>query len=125
MNGDNIRLVFPAKSKYIMAIRLAVSAVASRAGFDVDDIEDLKVAAAEACIMFLNEKLISENLNISLDIKDDFIISVKPEGKFTKNTHTNTEGEDLSRYLLEALVEKVDFKMHNEQLKEILLYKHF
>jgi len=39
----------PAESEFVAVVRLAVSGVASRMGFTLEDIEDIKVAVSEAC----------------------------------------------------------------------------
>lgn len=39
----------PAESEFVAVIRLAVSGVAARMGFTLEDIEDIKVAVSEAC----------------------------------------------------------------------------
>lgn len=46
---DYIEMKIPAKPEFIGVIRLTLSGVASRMGFSYDDIEDLKIAASEAC----------------------------------------------------------------------------
>lgn len=45
---DFIEMKVPAKAEYVGVIRLSVSGVANRMGFDYEKIEDLKVAVAEA-----------------------------------------------------------------------------
>ncbi len=47
--GDIIDLTIPACAEYIGVVRLLVSGVANRLGFSYDDIEDIKLAVAEAC----------------------------------------------------------------------------
>jgi serine/threonine-protein kinase RsbW len=42
-----VRLYVPAASEYTRVIRLTVSGVASRLGFDVNEIEDLRIAVDE------------------------------------------------------------------------------
>ncbi|MBA4496005.1 anti-sigma B factor RsbW [Paenactinomyces guangxiensis] len=46
---DLVNLTIPAKPDYVGIVRLAVSGVANRMGFSYDEIEDLKLAVAEAC----------------------------------------------------------------------------
>lgn len=46
---DRVTLTIPAKSDFVGVVRLAVSGVATRMGFSYEDIEDLKIAVAEAC----------------------------------------------------------------------------
>src|SRR5690625_1928174 len=45
---DFIEMKVPAKAEYVGVIRLSVSGIANRMGFNYEDIEDLKVAVAEA-----------------------------------------------------------------------------
>ncbi|MDQ0221319.1 anti-sigma B factor RsbW [Peribacillus cavernae] len=46
---DYIEVKIPAKTDFIGVIRLTLSGIASRLGFSYDEIEDLKIAASEAC----------------------------------------------------------------------------
>lgn len=46
---DNLKIVIPGKPEYVTMIRLATSSLAAKAGFDLDDVEDIKMAVAEAC----------------------------------------------------------------------------
>lgn len=45
---DFIEMKVPAKPEYVGVVRLSVSGIANRMGFDYEEIEDLKVAVAEA-----------------------------------------------------------------------------
>ncbi|WP_147804463.1 anti-sigma B factor RsbW [Alkalicoccus halolimnae] len=44
-----IEMKLPAKPEYVGVVRLAASGLASRLGYTYDDIEDIKIAIAEAC----------------------------------------------------------------------------
>lgn len=46
---DKICLALPCKPEYVSAARLTVSGIASRIGFDIDTVEDIKVAVSEVC----------------------------------------------------------------------------
>ncbi|HHV98330.1 MAG TPA: anti-sigma regulatory factor [Clostridiaceae bacterium] len=46
---DNIEIILPFKAEYVSVVRLTVSGIASRMGFDIDAIEDIKVAVSEVC----------------------------------------------------------------------------
>lgn len=46
---DLIEMKVPAKPEYVGVIRLTVSGIANRIGYTYDDIEDIKIAVAEAC----------------------------------------------------------------------------
>ncbi|MGX1266323.1 serine/threonine-protein kinase RsbW [Rossellomorea marisflavi] len=45
---DYIEMKIPAKPEYVGVIRLTLSGIASRMGFDYDVLEDLKIATSEA-----------------------------------------------------------------------------
>jgi hypothetical protein len=48
--GDGVvTLEVPAKPRYLRVVRLVASACATDAGFDIDDVEDVRVAADELC----------------------------------------------------------------------------
>lgn len=46
---DVIQIRLPQKADYMSFIRLSVSGIASKMGFDIDTIEDIKVAVSEVC----------------------------------------------------------------------------
>ena len=47
--ADLLRFTVPGKQEYVGVVRLAVSSAANTAGFDVEDIEDIKIAVSEVC----------------------------------------------------------------------------
>lgn len=46
---DTIKLNLPCKPEYVMVARMAISAVANKMEFDIEEIDDIKVAVGEAC----------------------------------------------------------------------------
>jgi serine/threonine-protein kinase RsbW len=46
---DLMKMSVPGKPEYIVTVRMAVASMASQAGFDIEAIEDIKVAVSEAC----------------------------------------------------------------------------
>ncbi|WP_017729381.1 anti-sigma B factor RsbW [Halalkalibacterium ligniniphilum] len=47
--ADSIELTVPAKPEFVGVVRLTVSGIANRLGYTYDEIEDIKIAVAEAC----------------------------------------------------------------------------
>ena len=47
--ADKLQFVIPGKPQYITIVRLAVGSAANTAGFNVEEIEDIKTAVSEAC----------------------------------------------------------------------------
>jgi serine/threonine-protein kinase RsbW len=52
-SGDRIELTFPARGDLIVLARLVTSAISARAGFDIEELEDLRLAVGELCLMTL------------------------------------------------------------------------
>jgi serine/threonine-protein kinase RsbW len=46
---DLMKMNVPGKPEYVGTVRMAAASVASQAGFDIEAIEDIKVAVSEAC----------------------------------------------------------------------------
>jgi serine/threonine-protein kinase RsbW len=49
--GDRVELRFPARGDLIVLARLVTSAVSARAGFDIEELEDLRLAVGELCLL--------------------------------------------------------------------------
>jgi hypothetical protein len=120
VSKDKVTLSVPAKPDYIIAVRLIVSAVAQRAQFSLDDIEDLKVASAEACTLLLAQN--PETIEVSISKGECIHVCL------TAVAPTGIQGEadevsELSQYLLEALVDRCELVHEGEILKSINIYK--
>ena len=118
MNGDVIRLQFPARPDYILAVRLAVSAVAERVGFDIEVIEDLKVASAEACTLLLSAG--AQQIDLSLTVQNGLELLFEAQGSAPGRS---SESDGLSQYLLDALVDKCELKSSGDAVHSVRLLK--
>lgn len=114
---DCIKLSIPNKAEYVSIVRLTTSAIASRMGFDIEEIEDIKVAIAEACTNTLehgsNNK--EENFDIDFDMYvDKLIITVKGTGKdFSTDNIEELKLEDfgegnLGIFIINSLMDEVN-----------------
>lgn len=65
LKNNTSKLIFPAKPDYIRALRLAAAAVASQAGFNMDEIEDLKLLTSQAFIFLMLEESRYVEVNIT------------------------------------------------------------
>jgi hypothetical protein len=50
--SESIELVFPARADLVVLARFTAATIAARAGFDVEEIEDLRLAVDELCVSF-------------------------------------------------------------------------
>ena len=70
VTGETIRLAVPAALEYVRIVRLTASGVASRLGFDVEEIEDLRVAVDELASMVV-ESADGGELGVQFAVRDD------------------------------------------------------
>ena len=47
--ADKLTFIIPGKPQYITMMRLAIGSAANTAGFNIEEIDDIKTAVAEAC----------------------------------------------------------------------------
>jgi serine/threonine-protein kinase RsbW len=51
--GDRVQLTFPARGDLVVLARLVSSAISTRSGFDIEELEDLRLAVGELCLVAL------------------------------------------------------------------------
>lgn len=57
MNFETIKMEIASNPQYVSVIRLTTSGIASKIGFCLEDIEDIKVAVSEACTNAIKHSL--------------------------------------------------------------------
>ena len=87
---DTLRLQLPGKPQYVSTVRMVIASLANTAGFDVEAIEDMKVAVSEACTNVVCHGTSGEDLyEITCEISEEqFCVSVQDQG----------EGVDMDQY---------------------------
>jgi len=116
MKKDILKLTLPSKPDYISVARLTSSAIANKIGFNIDDIEDIKVSIAEACINALTK---SPYINIQFEIRDDrFIMKVENVSTEEQLDIENKEME-LGILIIKSLMDEVKF---SEEGVEMIKY---
>ena len=53
VSTDEVRLVLPAQPEYVRLARLTAAGLASRMGFNYDEVEDLRIAVDELCYLLV------------------------------------------------------------------------
>ncbi|MDR0852022.1 MAG: ATP-binding protein [Clostridiales Family XIII bacterium] len=114
---DTLKLSVPVKPEYVGTVRLAISSLANKAGFDIEAIEDIKVAVSEACSNIVCHSTIDEDrlYNVICEIFSDRLsISVEDEGVgFDVNNIPEPDlsehtGSGLGVFIIRALMDEVD-----------------
>ena len=92
---ENFKLIVPGKPEYVGAVRLAISLVASNAGFDIEAIEDIKVAVSEACTNIVRHGCTEFNDGEHIEYNVDCEIE---KDKLSIIIDDNGVGYDLNKY---------------------------
>lgn len=129
MNADCIRLTVPAKPEYILVTRLTASSVATRAGFDIDAIEDIKSAVAEAAILVMNQVENIEEIILHFYLNEnDLSIDVQAKrAENCKNLTKTSDGEyrKMSMFILEAMMDNVELFTEDGILSRVIMQKKY
>jgi serine/threonine-protein kinase RsbW len=114
---DVIELAFPASPDLLVLARLVTGAIASRVGFDVEEIDDLKLAVDELCVSSMGSAT-RGTLNLRFTAGDNDIhisstfapemegVTAVEETPDNGRSHHFEAGADLSERILEALVDE-------------------
>ncbi len=104
---DIIKLTIPAKAQYLLTARLASSSIGARINMTIGDVDDLKTAVAESCILLISSGKYT-NISIEYTIEDNI---AKCEIRGISELEQAIEadiGTDLSQHILEATTSELE-----------------
>lgn len=104
-----IELSLPFKAEYVSVARLTASGIAARVGFDIETIEDIKVALAEVCNKLVsNGSKITDCYSIVFKISDKKVdIIIKCDDK-SLGSIFRKENDELGISIIEALMDSFE-----------------
>lgn len=122
--ADRIVMEFPGDTEYTSAVRLALSGIAGRLDYGMDDIEDIRSCVSEACILILNGQK-CERLNFEiLAGQEELRITVAAAGISPDNGEQFEDfSEEVSRIMIEALSDECAFVEDDGMLSQISFAK--
>ncbi len=109
--GDHVQLVFPARGDLVVLARLVASAISARAGFDIEELEDLRLAVGELCLIAMQGSDAKHgDLRLDFEVSEDSIeISCTLGGAAPSSATPDADGDEadqLSEQILAALVDE-------------------
>ncbi len=129
---ETVELVIPARAEWVAVARLAVAAVASRLHFSVDEIEDIKLAIAEACTNCIQHSSETDRIAITSAVHEDEVRvtvrdrsvghkleAVEREPAFADGRRT----EELGVFLIRALMDDVTYRVDARAGTELVMIK--
>ena len=113
---DKILLKIPKKSEYMSTIRLTSSSLFNLNGFNIDDIEDIKVIISEICTFFIkNLSCSTEDFEISYQVfQNKIIVTVADlnDGELSEESLNN----DMSILIIESLSDNFNYDLNNKTI---------
>jgi serine/threonine-protein kinase RsbW len=113
-NEERIELVLPADKRMVRVARLVASGVATTAGFDVEEVEDLRIAVDELCTALV-EGGDGGALLLGFDLGDGEV-SIIGTTSATGVAAFEPERLALSRQILAVVVDNYDLHTDHGQI---------
>ena len=113
---DKFTVRLPLTGEYLTTVRLTTGGLCSLVGFDVDSAEDYKVCVTESLLILKRNGFERAEIVFSVGEKLACVITGDTQGERTGDTLE----DDISRALLSALLESVEFiKDENGNVQKI------
>ncbi|MGC2131031.1 MAG: ATP-binding protein [Candidatus Aquilonibacter sp.] len=127
---DVVDLRIPCKAEWVALARLSVAAVASRLNFSIDEIEDIKLAVAEACTNAIQHAHGSPYIEIKCEAAGGGLrLSVRDYGRGTHPEHIRSRelnderAGGLGVFLIRSLMDEVDYDVHPDRGTLLVMVK--
>jgi hypothetical protein len=102
----SVDLSIPVQADLVVLARLTAATVAGRAGFGVEDIEDLRLAVEELCLSLVCSRE-DGRLHLTYECEDDSItVDCSYEAAGGESGTPGRDADDLSLRILDALVDE-------------------
>ena len=130
--GEAMELEIPSAPEYVAIVRQAVEGIARRMHFDVDQIEDLKIAVGEACtnaVKYGSRQQGNGNVVVRCIVcSDALIVEIRNSVAGCESPEVPHEPDldkegGLGLYLMRQLVDEVDLTWESEMAVVKLMKK--
>ncbi|MCA0384985.1 MAG: ATP-binding protein [Firmicutes bacterium] len=127
---ESINISLPSKPEYVSIARLTASFVANQMGFDIETIEDIKLAVGEACNNAILHSGSEETYKLEfINHSDSLIIEVVDHGKgFSVDNVKAPNAEDLQEnglglFIMKSLMDTVEIESNEGSGTKIIMSK--
>jgi serine/threonine-protein kinase RsbW len=125
-----VELRIPSKAEWVAVARLAVAAIANRLPFSVEEIEDLKLAIAEACTICIQQGGGSPAIDITCDAATSHLRVEVRDHRYRDRADGSkrppvmaVEGEGLGIFLIQALMDDLAYNVDPQFGTELVMTK--
>jgi serine/threonine-protein kinase RsbW len=126
-----VELRVPSRPEWVALARLAGATVANRVHFSIEDIEDVRLAIAEACTAVIQHEPHGEFIQLTCEALDDGLrIRVRDSGRhgvYSVDAHRINLDEariaGLGIFLIRTLMDEVSYDVHPQHGTDLLMVK--
>jgi serine/threonine-protein kinase RsbW len=118
---DEVRLAVPATPEFLRLARVTASGIASRLGFTIDEVEDLRLAIDELCFVLIGNRDRDGTVDLRYHIDRDQL-EVEGVGSFAAGDN-DLVVTDFTRQILGALLDEYDVSPHEDGRARFRLVK--
>jgi len=131
LSTDLVELRIPSRAEWVALARLAVAAVANRLRFSIEDIEDIKLAVAEACTAVIQHERHGEFIDLTCETSSNGLrVRVRDAGRQALS-HENGRTMDLDEariaglgvFLIRTLMDEVAYDVDPEAGTDLVMVK--
>ena len=126
-----VELRIPSKPEWVAVARLAVAAIANRLPFSVEEIEDLKLAIAEACTICIQHGAGADTIDIQCEAATTQLRVEVRDHRYRLRAAESTTGkrssmmavEGLGIFLIQALMDDLEYNVDPQYGTELVMTK--
>ncbi len=128
---DLVELRIPSRADWVALARLAAATVANRLRFSIEEIEDVKLAVAEACTAVIQHEGHGEFIQLTCEALDGSLrVRVRDSGRHgvvaADGRRMNFEEAriaGLGIFLIRTLMDEVSYDVHPQHGTDLLMVK--
>ena len=132
--NEIVNLTVPSLPAYVSVVRLTVSAMASRCGFDIESIEDIKVAITEAVTNAVVHTSSNNSSKINIESSFNYLskqltIKIEDQGPGFDSSHikipdiSKLQSGGLGLFIIRSLMDEVNLDTTVGQGTSIVMMK--
>ncbi len=118
-----VRLEVPAAPEFLRISRIMAAGVASRVGFTLDEVEDLRIAIDEVCFSMVGARGRTGTITVHY-LLDDGALAVEGTGHFSDGLGNAPVVSALSKQILAAVVDECELSAGEEGPQFRLVKRH-
>jgi anti-sigma regulatory factor (Ser/Thr protein kinase) len=109
---SDVTVRIPASPAYLQVVRLVAAGLATRLGFTIDEIEDLKIGVDELCAYFTGTQGRDGTIEIRFGVHDDKL-EISGVGNFAPGQKVRTDLTELSKMILDTVSDEASLSQVN------------